>query len=79
MGFRYTVVTLANDFPHVSGTVRNLRNGAVEVDAEGEEEDVKAFIDAVIRKPPFSARVDRVDRREAPPRGLSGFGAAPNA
>ena len=70
-------MTHSNRFPQVSGTVRNLRNDAVEVDAEGEEDDVKAFIDAVIRHPPSSARVDRVEQREAPPRGISGFGVAP--
>ena len=71
-------MTIAQRHP-VNGTVRNLRNGAVEVDAEGEDADVDAFIDAVIKNPPFSARVDRVEKREAPPRGLNGFGVAPSA
>ena len=69
----------AERFPHLAGTVRNMRDGSVEVDAEGEEQEVDAFLDAVVRNPPFMARVDRVERHEAPLRGLSGFGVAPNA
>ena len=79
VGFRYTVMQHAERFPNVSGTVRNLRDGSVEVDAEGEEQDVDALLDAVVRNPPFMARVDSVEQNVAPLRGLTGFGVAPDA
>lgn len=72
VGFRYTVTRLAAHFP-IAGTVRNLASGAVEVDAEGDDEAVDGFIDAVLRNPPPSGRVDRVERREENTRGITGF------
>ena len=72
VGFRYTVMRLAARFP-IAGTVRNLRSGAVEVDAEGEDRAVADFLDAVIGNPPWGARVERTERRDAEPRGVSGF------
>jgi acylphosphatase len=43
VGFRYTTRHLAQGYP-VGGHVRNLRDGRVEVVAEGEAEQVAAFL-----------------------------------
>jgi len=46
VGFRYTVQRLARRFP-MTGFVKNLPNGKVELAAEGEEQDLQAFLGAV--------------------------------
>jgi acylphosphatase len=46
VGFRYTVRSLAGGF-EVAGFVRNLSDGRVHLVAEGETEEVVAFLDAV--------------------------------
>ena len=43
VGFRYTAVSIARGFL-VTGFVRNLDDGRVELLAEGEEEDLKSFL-----------------------------------
>ena len=42
VGFRYTLRTLANGF-EVTGTVRNLADGCVELVAEGSKDELDAF------------------------------------
>jgi acylphosphatase len=46
VGFRYTVKKVAAGFD-VSGTVRNLADGRVELVAEGESAELKAFQQAI--------------------------------
>lgn len=46
VGFRYTAKGLADRYP-VTGYVRNLPSGDVELAAEGEAEQVDAFLAAV--------------------------------
>ncbi|MCB1195733.1 acylphosphatase [bacterium] len=46
VGFRYSVRSIAQDF-QVAGYVKNLKNGSVEVCAEGEERDLIAFRSAI--------------------------------
>lgn len=46
VGFRYTAHRLAQRYG-VAGFVRNLRDGRVELVAEGEPSQVDAFLDAV--------------------------------
>jgi len=46
VGFRYSVRQLAKGFD-VIGSVRNLRDGRVEVLATGEDEEVRAFVEAI--------------------------------
>ena len=46
VGFRATAVTLAQEFP-VYGWVRNRADGRVELLAEGEREQIEAFLAAV--------------------------------
>ena len=49
VGFRYTAQHLARNHP-VSGYVRNLPDGRVEVVAEGEAKDLDAMLDALKRQ-----------------------------
>ena len=46
VGFRYTVKSVATGF-EVSGTVRNLPDGRVELSAEGAREELEAFRKAI--------------------------------
>jgi acylphosphatase len=46
VGFRATAASIARSRP-ITGWVRNLPDGRVELLAEGEEGDVHAFLDAV--------------------------------
>jgi len=46
VGFRATAVRIARSHP-VTGWVRNLSDGRVELHAEGERDQVAAFLDAV--------------------------------
>jgi acylphosphatase len=49
VGFRYTARQVASGFP-VTGYVRNLSNGDVELVAEGESTAVTAFLNAVAER-----------------------------
>ena len=46
VGFRYSVLLIARGFD-VTGFVRNLRDGRVEMQASGEDDEVSAFIEAI--------------------------------
>ena len=46
VGFRYTALQVAREF-EVAGFVANLSDGRVQLEAEGRERDVAAFIAAV--------------------------------
>ena len=46
VGFRYTVKSLTTGF-EVTGTVRNLDDGRVQLQAEGAREELDAFREAV--------------------------------
>jgi len=48
VGFRWTVRHTANGFD-VTGWVRNLRDGRVELQVTGGEDEVRAFLDAIAR------------------------------
>jgi acylphosphatase len=79
VGFRYTVERIARRHD-VAGTVRNLSAGErLEIDVEGAPEAVEAFLGDVLARPPRGARIDRVERRGAEPRGLRTFTEAPTA
>lgn len=43
VGFRYHAMNLALEY-HLTGWVRNLYNGAVEMEVQGEEENVDLFV-----------------------------------
>lgn len=55
----------------LSGWVRNLPNGSVEVVAEGEREALERFERALARGPAM-ARVDAVDTSDESPSGRGG-------
>jgi acylphosphatase len=46
VGFRFTVRHIAKGF-EVTGWVRNLPDGRVELQATGEEDEVRAFVDRI--------------------------------
>lgn len=49
VGFRYTAQHIARNQP-VTGYVRNLPDGRVELVAEGEAKDLEAMLDALMRQ-----------------------------
>ena len=59
VGFRYYAVKKAGEM-HISGYVRNMHDGSVFIEAEGEEPDLDRYI-LWCQKGPASSRVDRVD------------------
>jgi acylphosphatase len=69
VGFRWFVMQEA-DALGLSGWVRNLSDGSVEVEAEGE--NLEAFRE-VLRKGPPSADVVSVDFEDREPQGGAGF------
>jgi acylphosphatase len=48
VGFRYSIKQIAHGF-EVTGWVRNLRDGRVELQASGEEDEVRAFLEAIMQ------------------------------
>jgi acylphosphatase len=48
VGFRWSIRNIAKGFD-VTGSVRNLRDGRVELQATGEDEEVRAFLEAVLQ------------------------------
>jgi acylphosphatase len=60
VGFRYAVKALTLGF-EVTGTVRNLDDGRVELAAEGAREELEAFLEAVRQ-----SEVGRFIRQEQP-------------
>lgn len=49
VGFRYTAARIARGFA-VTGYVRNLRDGRVEMVAEGTPDELDAFVESVARE-----------------------------
>jgi acylphosphatase len=70
VGFRYTAQHLAARYP-VSGYVRNLPNGDVELIAQGEAEQVEVFLAAVAGR--FAENIERTSVREEPGGSYQGF------
>ena len=48
VGFRWSVRNVAKGFD-VTGFVRNLRDGRVELQAAGGDEEVRAFLEAILQ------------------------------
>jgi acylphosphatase len=48
VGFRWSVRHIAKGFD-VTGSVRNLRDGRVELLATGDQEEVRAFLEAILQ------------------------------
>lgn len=64
VGFRYSTINKARQLK-LTGYARNLRDGSVEVVAEGRKTDLKNLL-AWLQLGPPSARVTRVDHRYLP-------------
>ena len=47
VGFRYTVFEIARRFD-VVGWVRNLNDGRVEMVCQGDQQELRAFVDAIL-------------------------------
>lgn len=71
VGFRPFVYRLAERFG-LAGMVRNT-SGTVEIDVEGSQEAVEAFLIALRTDAPKAARVDSVTAVDADPIGRTGF------
>lgn len=73
VGFRYTVIELAERHGVNSGHVMNLMNGDVELVAEGTEETLRALL-ALIQRSHLGRYILRVDQQWSPARGgYAGF------
>ena len=71
VGFRYTTVSLARRYP-VTGYVRNLPDGTVELEVQGEPEAVEALLADVARE--FEGYIRDVQVCDVPLReGEGGF------
>jgi acylphosphatase len=71
VGFRYTASEIAHDFP-VTGYVKNLLDGQVELMVEGKLVDVERFLDAVNVK--LAGYVKGQKQQDEAPQGFAGFG-----
>jgi acylphosphatase len=59
----------------VTGWARNVEDGSVEIEAEGDPEAVEAFVERIRSGPP-AARVESVGVKTVEPKGGSGFRTA---
>jgi acylphosphatase len=65
VGFRYTVKDLARGFD-VSGWVKNLDDGNVELRVMGEAAEVEAFIGEIVRESPVARNILNHTRERIP-------------
>jgi acylphosphatase len=66
VGFRYTAHQVAREF-EVAGFVTNLPDGRVQLEAEGDKDEIEAFITAVGERMHGNIRkVDRIGDRRTP-------------
>jgi acylphosphatase len=70
VGFRYAAQELASKFA-VTGYVRNLPDGRVELAAEGERDQVDGLLNAVARR--MAGYIKHAAVSDETPQGLSGF------
>lgn len=66
VGFRFTARNIAMRH-NVTGYVRNLPDGRVELVMEGPDEEIQSVIDAVTER--MSGYIHHVDRQDAPTTG----------
>ncbi len=72
VGFRYTVKNLARGFDIV-GTIGNLTDGRVELQASGDTDEVQDFLQA-IRESALAGHIQKEEIHDIPPPpGLRGF------
>ncbi|CAM3035412.1 acylphosphatase [Leuconostoc gasicomitatum] len=66
VGFRWFTQQTANKY-HLVGWVCNNSNGSVEMRVQGQETNVKAFIEAINQGPGYYSRVDKVLKHAVAP------------
>ncbi len=72
VGFRYTALQVAKEF-EVAGVVRNLADGRVQIEAEGQAAEIERFVTALQeRMHGMIRKVERTGSTRAPQ--FSGFG-----
>ena len=67
VGFRFTAIDIADRFPGIVGFVRNLRDGRVELVAEGPEAQVDEFVAAVANA--MAPYIHGVEKKQLPATG----------
>lgn len=72
VGFRYTVKQIAKGFD-VTGWVRNLRDGRVELQVTGDSAEVGAFIEAVANSELRAHIKEQTEKSLAQPPDARGF------
>ncbi len=72
VGFRATVRQLACGY-EVTGTVRNLPDGRVELVAEGREPELRAFLEGIAESGLSGFIASRREDWKSAPTGLRGF------
>ena len=72
VGFRFTVRHIAKGFD-VTGWVRNLPDGRVELQATGDEEEVRAFLDQVAQSELHSLIRKQTENKLKEPVAARGF------
>lgn len=66
VGFRYTLKSLATGFD-VTGWVKNLPDGTVELQLSGETEEVDEFIHEVVEESTMARNIQATRIEEIPP------------
>lgn len=69
--FRASAKTSA-DHLNINGLVKNLSDGSVYIEAEGEERDLQQFVNWC-KQGPKAAKVERCDVKEGELKGFTGF------
>jgi acylphosphatase len=72
VGFRYTVRHIAKGFD-VTGWVRNLPDGRVELQVTGEDHEVRAFLDQVTQSELHSLIREQIENKLNEPVAARGF------
>lgn len=70
VGFRYQATRIARSLG-LTGYVRNLWDGRVELEAQGEEQKIRNLVSELQQQPYI--RIEDVERREIPLRKEQGF------
>lgn len=74
VGFRYTTMQIAREF-EVTGNVRNLADGRVQLEVEGRPGEVEAFVKAIEER--MHGHVRKIERNaDRRPAQFSGFAIA---
>lgn len=63
VGFRATAAEIAKDYP-VTGWVKNLADGRVQLLVEGKDEDVKKFLLAVRKRWPKNIKKEQTEEKQ---------------